>query len=61
MTQYFVLVDINSNTDKAVWTLTREQLDAITRLLIDKGDFEAISLGTSIDRAVRAVSGKVSA
>ena len=59
--EYYAIVDVNGETNKHVWTLTREQLNAVISLLREKGDDELAELGVSIGRVVRALSVKVSA
>jgi len=59
--EYYAIIDVNGETDKHVWTLTREQLNAVVSLLIEKGDEELSDLGVSIGRAARALSVKVGA
>ncbi|MGA0877310.1 MAG: hypothetical protein ACO3QZ_05400 [Candidatus Nanopelagicaceae bacterium] len=59
--EYYAIVDINGETDKHVWTLTREQLNAVVSLLMEKGNDELADLGLSIGRAVRALSVKAGA
>jgi hypothetical protein len=54
-TQYLVLTDINGPENRPVWTLTREQVDAIVRLLMEHGNDEMENLGVSIGRALRAM------
>jgi hypothetical protein len=59
--EYYAIVDVNGETNKHVWTLTREQLNAVISLLREKGDDELAELGVSIGRVVRALSVKVGA
>jgi hypothetical protein len=61
MTRYYVITDINSQDDKAIWTLTGEQLNEIVKLMMAKGSDDLSSLGDCIGRSVRANSVKVGA
>jgi hypothetical protein len=54
-TQYLVLTDINGTENRPVWTLTREQVDTIVRLLMEHGNDEMENLGVSIGRALRVM------
>lgn len=61
MAKYYAIMDINGETDRHVWTLTREELDGVIGLLKDKGDSELANLGVSIGRVVRALGVKAGA